>query len=168
NPNFQKDGVFDEELYLKRWVPYYEHESGSDFEYDLRQDLLADKLRKVLESAAVVSHGEVDAQMALENASLKLTQLTIPLQGPGSNNGMALEDAKKVVQEWISNKNAKKSSEELLKAHGLKEENTEAQSLLQLEGVFGREDSLPILDCLLSLKPAQCCAIPFHAGPSPT
>src|SRR5262249_4497112 len=45
NPNFQKDGVFDEELYLKRWVPYYEHESGSDFEYDLRQDLLADKLR---------------------------------------------------------------------------------------------------------------------------
>ncbi|MFO1464530.1 MAG: SurA N-terminal domain-containing protein [bacterium] len=160
NPNFRKDGRFNESFYLDQFKPWYERQNGSDFEFDLRQDLLADKLKKVIENAAVVSQQEVETQALLQNTQLKLQKLTIPLQPQGG--GKSLDEAKQLAKQWIAAKQEKKPTEELLKAQGLKEEGGEAQTLVQLQGSLGREDSLPILTCLLALQPGETCAEPFQ------
>ena len=160
NPNFQKDGRFNEGFYLKTFKPWYQGQNGSDFEFDLRQDLLADKLRKVLDSAALVSDQEVETQSLLQNTQLKLVKISIPLQPqPG---GKTLDEAKNLAKDWIAAKQEKKPTEALLQAQGFKEEATEAQSLVQLQGIFGREDSLLVLGCLLALKPGEVCEGPFQ------
>ncbi len=160
NPSFQKDGRFNEGFYLNTFKPWYHQQNGSDFEFDLRQDLLADKLRKVLDSAALVSAQEVETQSLLQNTQLKLNKISIPLQPQGG--GKPLEEAKKLAQEWIAAKRDGKAADALLQAQGLKEEAGEPQSLVQLQGVFGREDSLPVLGCLLALKPGEVCEGPFQ------
>jgi len=160
NPNFRKDGKFNESFYLNQFKPWYERQNGSDFEYDLRQDLLSDKLRKALDSAAVVSKQEIETQLLLQNTQLKVKKITIALKPQAE--GKSLEEGKKIAQEWISAKKDKKPTEEWLKAQNLKEEATEDQSLIQLQGIFGREDSLPILTCLLALNPGEVCESPFQ------
>lgn len=160
NPNFRKDGRFNEGFYLNTFKPWYQQQNGSDFEFDLRQDLLADKLRKVVDSASLVSDQEVETQSLLQNTQLKLNKISIPLQPQGG--GKSLDEAKKLAQEWISAKRDKKPSEAMLQAQGLKEESGELQSLVQLQGVFGREDSLPVLACLLAAKPGDVCESPFQ------
>jgi len=160
NPNFRQDGHFNENFYLNQFKPWYERENGSDFEFDLRQDLLADKLKNLIEKTAVVSQQEVETEAFLQNTQLKLKKLSIPLQPQGG--GKNLDEAKKLAQEWISAKQAGKPTDEMLKALGLKEEDGEDQTLVQLQGSLGQEDSLPILNCLLGLKPGEVCASPFQ------
>lgn len=161
NPTFQKDGRFNREFYLNQFLPFYERQFGSNFEYDFRQDLLAEKLRKVLEASAVVAPGEVDAQLKVQNTELKLRQLSLPIQGPGA---MSSADARKLANEWIAARKANKPVEPILAPASLKETETEPQNLLQLQASFGREDSLVVLQCLLALKPGEVCDQPIQVG----
>lgn len=161
NPTFQKDGRFNREFYLNQFLPFYERQFGSNFEYDFRQDLLAEKLRKVLESSAVVTPGEVEAQLKVQNTQLKLRQISIPVQGPGA---MSIADARKLANDWIQARKTNKPVEAILAPASIKEADTEPQNLVQFQASFGREDSLVVLQCLLALKPGEVCEQPIQAG----
>ena len=161
NPTFQKDGRFNREFYLNQFLPFYEKSFGSNFEYDFRQDLLADKLRKVVESSVVVTQAEVDAQLKVQNTLLKLRELSIPIQGPGA---LSTADARQLAADWIAARKEKKPVEALLAPHSLKETEGEPQNLIQLQAGFGREDSLVILQCLLALEPGEVCEQPVQVG----
>jgi parvulin-like peptidyl-prolyl isomerase len=161
NPTFQKDGRFNREFYLNQFLPFYERQFGSNFEYDFRQDLLADKLRKVLESSAVVSQGEVEAQLKVQNTQLKLRELSIPVQGTGA---LPSADARKIASDWIAARKEKEPVEPILAPHSLKETESEPMNLIQLQAKLGREDSLVVLQCLLALKPDEVCEQPIQVG----
>jgi len=161
NPAFRKDGKFSESFYLGQFKSFYERQYGTDFEYDLRQDLLAEKLRNILESSSLVSQREVQNFLLLQGTELKIRKLTAPLPSQGAAQA---EAAKKTVQEWIAVRKEKKPTDTLVRTHGLKEEETPFQSLLQLQAAFGREDSLAILQCLLALQPGEICDQPFRTA----
>ncbi|HCU26012.1 MAG TPA: hypothetical protein DF383_13425 [Deltaproteobacteria bacterium] len=159
NPAFRKEGKFNENFYLSQFKPFYERQYGSDYEYDLRQDLLAEKLRNVLTNSSLVSRQEVQNFLLLQGTELKINKLAVPLTGQDAEQ---VEAAKKTVQEWIAARHDKKASAALLKSHNLKEEEMPLQSLLQVQAAFGREDSLLILQCLLALQPGETCDQPFR------
>ncbi|HKY61876.1 MAG TPA: SurA N-terminal domain-containing protein [bacterium] len=161
NPTFQKDGRFNRDFYLNQFLPFYEKTFGSNFEYDFRQDLLAEKLRKVVENSAVVAQAEVESQLKVQNTLLKLRQLSLPVQGPGA---LPTAEARKLALDWIAARKENKPVEALLAPRSLKETETEAQNLVQLQAGFGREDSLVILQCLLALKPGEVCEQPIQVG----
>lgn len=162
NPTFRRNGVFDENFYLKKFKPYYQRQNGQDFEYTLREDLLSQRFREVLEKATVVSDRQVANAILVGDIKLNSLRLEIPL-GTGEGD-FSPEEAKKIAEEWINAKKENKSTKSILKDNELKESETGLKSLLILQSYFGKEDSLPILNCLLKIEPKQVCDQPHKSG----
>jgi parvulin-like peptidyl-prolyl isomerase len=164
NPGFIKNGVFDEDFYLNQFKPYFERQNGQDYEYSLREELLSDKLKNAIELAAVPSEAQTQDNILLKETKLKLRKLTIPLKSPDGD--IPKEKAIEMANTWIAARQSGGTAKELLKDSRLKEEETEAQSLQEMQLSFGGEDSLPILYCLLGLKTGQVCESPLQVGQS--
>ncbi len=162
NRSFQKDGQFNEAFYLDQFKPFYEKNYGQDYEYALRQELLGEKLQNVLEKTAVVSQQQIEDHQLLQNTKLKVLKLEVSLKDLGTEKPQ--EKAAELAKEWIGHKKSGQSNQELLKNAALKEENLDLKSLYELEMIFGKEDSLPVILCLIELKPGQICEEPFRIG----
>ncbi len=163
NPTFQKDGSFSESFYLDQFKPYYERQNGEDYEEVLRKDLLVDKLRMALESAAVFSQNQVKTLGKLTETQLNLRQLTVPLSTEAGKNSR--EVAMEIAKEWIASGKTPETQPDA-KTPPHKVEEIGMKPLAQLQLALGREDSLPVLECLLQLTPGKKCETPFLVGKS--
>ncbi|MDX1387386.1 MAG: SurA N-terminal domain-containing protein [bacterium] len=160
NPGFRQNGVFNEEFYLKQFKPYYERVNGQNYEYSLREDLLKDRFRQVLDQTNVVSAAQVQDTMAAQDTQLTISKLEVPF---GESEGdLSKEEAKKIAQDWIAAQKEGKGGEDLLKKHELKAEAVEPKSLQALSAYFGAKGSLPIMLCLVELEPGEVCPEPFQ------
>ena len=80
NPNFQKDGKFDNETYRQVLRDYF-RQSDVVFEADLRRRMAASKMLDLVESGAVVSEDEVKARYLKDGNKAKATfvRFTAPM-----------------------------------------------------------------------------------------
>jgi parvulin-like peptidyl-prolyl isomerase len=162
NPAFQRNGMFDEEFYLKQFKPYYQRQNGQDYEFSLREQLLQERFRQVLEQANVVSEQQVRDTVAVENTMLNLLKVEIPIgKNPGERDK---ETAVKIAREWIAAKQNSQPAKKILEEHSLEEIETGEKSLQTLQTLFGGADSLPILLCILQTKPGEVCPDPIQVG----
>ncbi len=156
NPNFQRDGSFDELLYLKQFKPAYQQQNGQDYEITLRQDLLQDKFFEVISAATVVSQNQLNETLSIRNTQVKILELEVPY-GPNTPSASNSEQAKKLAEEWVSLKKSGQNTEAWLKQHGLQEKTSDPQSLAILQAQYGSPEKLPILLCLVSQPLGQAC-----------
>ncbi len=162
NPLFQSDGQFNENFYLDQFKPFYQNQNGQDFEYTLREMLLTDKLRNVIDQAGIVSRLNLEDTALVHGTQLKVRRVEIPLGKEPNKYGK--DKAVELAQEWIALRKENKPTEEFSKEKDLREEETELKNLQYLQAYFGGEDSLPILYCLLTLKPGEVCMEPYQVG----
>lgn len=134
NPNFQQDGVFNEEFYLKQFKPYFERTNGENYEYALEQEMLAQRLQGALNQAGIVANTQLKDQLTLRDTHLSIEKLKL---------------------------SAEKPLEELLKDPNLEIEKVENQSIDQLFNSLPNESALAMLTCLLQLKPGEVCKDTF-------
>jgi peptidyl-prolyl cis-trans isomerase D len=153
--SFQKDGRFDEEFYLTQFKPFYERQNGINFEYGLREDLLQDRLKQVLQQTNVVSRAALEDELKLKDTELKIVKVTVPFVTQGE--GRSKEEAAQIAGQWIQARQEKKSGDEIVKQHQLESGEMEPKSVQTLISFFGGTMGLPILSCLLGLEPGQVC-----------
>ncbi len=156
NPNFQRDGSFDELLYLKQFKPAYQQQNGQDYEMTLGQDLLQDKFFEVVSAATVVSQNQLNETLQIRNTQIKTLELEVPY-GTNIPSAQSSEQAKKLAEEWVSLKKSGQSTESWLKQHGLEEKTSPPQSLAIFQAQYGSPDKLPLLFCLVSQPLGQAC-----------
>jgi len=151
-PGFQVDGQFNEEYYLKTARPRYEQYYGLDYEDNLRQKILGDKLKGVIENSAVISDQQVDDNVAMDSNELNIKQFSVAISDP--KNKDALQAARESVKKWIASEKAGTQPESQPSSV---EQDTGMQPLTELQYTLGQEDSLPIFSCLFQLKPGEVC-----------
>ncbi len=162
NPAFQREGAFSESFYLDQFKPYYERQYGEDYEYSLKEELLADKLKDAIEASALVSDQQVGDLATLDKTQLNVRKLSVAVKDEKGEK--TVEHARKLTQDWIA---AKKSGSPLTLPKNdplVLEEETGLKPLIELQILFGREDSLTALQCLLEIKPGEVCDQPFQIG----
>jgi hypothetical protein len=76
NQNFYRNGVFDKQIYLENFKPYYERKYGEDYEYSLREDLLAEKFEDLIRKSISVTEDEVKQEYLLSNTQLNLQKIS--------------------------------------------------------------------------------------------
>jgi hypothetical protein len=160
NPSFRPGGVFNEEFYLKQFKPYYERVNGQNYEFSLREDLLKDRFRQVLDQTNVISEAQVKDSIAARDYQLTITKLEIPF-GEGEN-ALTKEEAQKLAEDWITAQKQGNNPEALLKKHDLKTEEVGPKSLQALDAYFGTKESMPLMLCLVELEPGAVCPEVFH------
>ena len=162
NPNFQQDGRFNEEFYLKQFKPYYERQNGQNFEFSLREDLLKARFIQILDQASIVSQNQVKDAQTVQGTQLKLRKLEVPFDT--ADGGRNKEAAEKIAQDWIQARQDKKAGQEVLKKHNLDVSEVDSKPVAALLAYFGKNTSLPVLLCLLNLEAGQVCEKPFTIG----
>ena len=159
NPGFQKDGQFIESFYLNQFKPNYEKRNGEDFEYTLKEELSSDKLRKVIQAAAVSSITQTNDQDRLKQIQMNLRQLSIPAKSLKPEKPE--EQAQAIAQQWIQLKKSGKAETELPKEWGASESETGLRDLNSLLLSLGDSSKLELFNCLLTLKNGEFCEKPF-------
>lgn len=157
NPAFQKDGRFSESFYLQQFKPYYEREHGEDYEQSLRADLLVEKLREVLEKASVISDRQAEIQAKLNETQLNVKKWTLGIK---KGDAASRDQAWKQAEEWIKTDKVPEGAGE----SSPQVSDTGLRSVTELIQEFGREDSLPPLQCLLEIEAGKKCDSPFQIG----
>jgi len=160
-PGLQQNGRFNEEYYLKSYKPQYQYETGQDFEFTLREELLQERFREVLDQASVVSKQQVMDSLLAKDTQLKIQQLEVPF-GTGEEGSLDLKQAQTIAGEWIQAKKENKGTQKILEESSLKEIEVGPQSLQALQALYGGPSSFPILSCLLELQPGQVCEEAFE------
>jgi parvulin-like peptidyl-prolyl isomerase len=155
---FQKNGSFDEDFYLNQFKPFYERQNGVNFETGLREDLLQERFRQVLEQANVISQASLQDELKLQGTELKFIEVTVPFGTEGE--GHTREEAMGIAREWIQARQAKKTGEDILKKYKIEAVEMGPKPLAALSAFFGGMDGLPILSCLVISQPGQACPEP--------
>lgn len=162
DPSFQKDGRFDEDFYLTQFKPYYERQNGVNFEYGLRQDLLQDRLKQVLQQTNVISRAALEDELKIKDTEMKVLRITVPFVTEGE--GRSRDEAMQIARQWIGERQGKKSGEEILKPHQLEATEVGPQPLQSLISFFGGTAGLPLLSCLAASPSGQVCPEPLAVG----
>lgn len=158
NPNFKRDGVFDENFYLKQFKPYYERQNGVNFEYALREDLLVERFQGVLNGAAILSENQISDAEKVKATQMKYRQLSIPF---GDDQEVATaEEAETLAQAWIKARQAGESGETVLKDKELKVEELGPKALPAIIPTLGQAGPQAV-QCLLAQGKAGVCEQSF-------
>lgn len=125
NPDFQKDGRFDQQQYRAVLRQYY-RKSDVDYERDLRRQLAAQKMLETVEAAAAVSEDEVRSRFLREGNQAKLTFVRfapamfaskVPAPKPEELAAFAKERSKDLEEYYQANKFAYSQPEQVRARH---------------------------------------------------
>ncbi|EKD50532.1 MAG: hypothetical protein ACD_62C00511G0005 [uncultured bacterium] len=162
NPQFVKDGKFDQDFYTKRFLPYYQYQHGSSFEGDLQKDLAAQKIFDLFSGMIKLSDVELARLYQETNTKFKFEYVQIPLVSKDKTNKTdeaATEmipdpekTAKSILAQWKMGSDINKIATDLK----LTKKQTPELSLPRLQAIFGGKaspENLKLLAALTEQRP---------------
>lgn len=179
NPQFQKDGRFNAEYYIDRFLPGYRRLHGSSYEEDVKEDLATQKIIEEMASLYTPTEKQLQNLYQQQNTKYKFSIIKVKTSvTPDEEKEEALpkelQDKKKeqtqlsqeeiantILQDWKDGKNTKSLEEK----YDVQKRETEPLSITQLASVYDGKEDVPALKKLTVLtEDAPFLADPIQLG----
>ena len=152
NPNFQKNGSFDSESYKNVFLPYFQRRYGMNYEDFVKDELLADKVRKFLEEHIIVTETDARYQYDRENRKWTFERIEVPVTAPeGVEYDLSGEEiAQKIIQ--LKNDKNNNALDKHLTKYKLEGEQLEDVTLEKKHRLLNSPENEEVIVELLTMK----------------
>lgn len=151
DPGFSRNGAFDSLYYHEKFRPGYRNRYGIDYETFVEGNLLRQKFRDIFVKTAVIRDEEAKNRFAEKNTRIAVKKITISPE--------KIPTAKDLAHKLWPLFQSQKLGKDMLKEHGLTEEESPPVSLLEYDtlfpglsdpqsvaGIFGLSEKNPVPD----------------------